>query len=205
MTITSLGPGQETDVRAALAALETARDPVPPEAFRALADPSLRAEVASRLRSSGRALLTADGAYISGYDDSIADRLAAEGLGVLEPTDRAVLTLVLLLTVAVPRAKGRISGTDWTQAEATSVEELALNRHLSKQAIRASVRRLRAAGILRPGQRAPLAPGPQFLRLTQQRGARLWEELVLLCKPGGMMADVIRRRRRRSGQMGGDR
>lgn len=205
MTITSLDPGQETDVRAALAALEVARDPVSTETFRALYDPSLRAEVAARLGLSGRVLLPADGGYLSGYDDSIADRLVDKGSGVLEVTDRAVLTLVLLLTVAIPRAKGRISGSDWTEAEPTTVDELALNRHLSKQAIRGSVRRLRAAGILRPGHRAPIAPGPQFLRLTQRRGARLWEELVLLCKPDGTMADVIHRRRRRADQVGGER
>lgn len=205
MTITSLDPGQETDVRAALSALELARDPVPGETFKGLSDPSLRAEVASRLQASGRVLLTADGGYFSGYDDSIADRLVEKGAGVLEPTDRAVLTLVLLLTVAVPRAKGRISGSDWTDAQPTSTDELALNRHLSKRAIRSSVRRLRAAGILPPGHGAPIAPGPQFLRLTQRRGARLWEELVLLCKPDGTMADVIRRRRRRAAQVGGER
>lgn len=204
MTTTSLDPGQETDVRAALAALELARDPVQAEAFKALSDPPLRAEVAVRLRSSGRTLLTADSGYLSGYDDSVADRLAEQGIGVLEPTDRAVLALVLLLTVAIPRAKGHISGSDWTEAEPTSTDELALNRHLSKQAIRVSVRRLRACGILRPGHRASIAPGPQFLRLTQRRGARLWEELVLLCKPDGTMADVIRRRRKRADQTGGE-
>jgi hypothetical protein len=204
VTITTLDPGQETDVRAALSALELARDPVSPQSFKALCEPSLRAQVASRLQESGRVLLTAEGGFISGYDDSIADRLVEQGMGVLEAGDRAVLALVLLLTVAIPRAKGRISGSDWTEAEPTSIHELALNRHLPKHAIRTSVRRLRAAGILRPGHRAPIAPGPQFLRLTQRRGAQLWEELVLLCKPDGTMADVIRRRRRRTKQLGSE-
>lgn len=197
-----LDPGQETDVRAALTAIELASVPVTPNQFRALADPSLRGEVGSRLKASGRVLLADESGFLSGYDDTIADRLVTDGMGVLEPIDRSVLALVLLATVAIPRAKGRISGSDWTQAEPTSIDELALNRHLSKQAIRASLRRLRGAGILRPGHGAPIIPGPQFLRLTKRRGTRLWEELVLLCKSDGMMADVIRRRRKRMTEVG---
>jgi hypothetical protein len=136
-----------------------------------------------------------DRRWITGYDDTIADRLSADGLGVLSHSDAAVLTLVLLHSVAIPRARGRITSGDWTIAEAVSVDTLARNRHLTKTAISTSVRRLRTAGILRPGQRADIVPGPQFLRLSPHRLATIWEGLLLLCRPEGRTAEMIRRRR----------
>jgi hypothetical protein len=176
-------------------ALEIAAEPLDPARFRALDDPGLRARVEAALGEAGRVLLRVPGGYVSGYDDEIADRLASEGLGVLAPVDRAVLAIVILRGVAVPRAQGRISGDAWTDAEPITVDEIALNRHLTKSQIKASIRRLRAAGILRPGHRAELVPGPQFQRLTPARSQRLWEDLVLVSRPDGMLADVIRRRR----------
>ena len=189
------GPGQRADVLAALGAVEVAEAPVRAEDFRALAEPALRDTVDEVLRSTGRVLLRVGDGWLSGYDDTIADRLADEGLGLLAPTDRAVLTLVLLRTVAIPRAQGRIAEGDWTAAEPTTIDELAKSRHLTKLAIRGSVRRLRTAGILKPGLRSLIVPGPQFLRLTETRSRRLWEDLILLCQPDGMAAEVIRRRR----------
>lgn len=191
----SAGLGHDAEVLAALGAVEVAERAVREDDFRALADPALRHTIDHLLRSVGRALVQVDGGWLSGYPDDIADRLAAEGVGVLAPIDRAVLTLVLLRTVAIPRARGRVPDGDWTAAEATTIDILATNRHISKQAVRSSVRRLRTAGILKPGLRADIVPGPQFVRLSSQRGSRLWEDLVLLCQPGGMLAEVIRRRR----------
>ena len=183
------------DVLAAAAAVDVADAPVPTEAFRALTDPGLRAAVEDALSAAGRCLVQHDGGWMSGYRDDIADRLVEQGLGVLKPKDRAVLALVLLHTVAIPRARGRIESEDWTLSEATTVEELERNRHLNASDIRRSLRRLRTLGVLRHGHRSAIAPGPQFLRLTHERNARLWEELVLLCRPEGMLAQVIRRRR----------
>ena len=183
------------DVLAAVAAVETADVPVSEDEFCALSDPALRDAVQRALAATGRTLIEHDSGWLSGYDDRIADRLAAEGLGVLAPTDRAVLALVLLLTVAIPRARGRVNADDWTDAVPTNMDELERNRHLTQKDIRASLRRLRSAGILRPGHRAAIAPGPQFLRLTAERCGRLSEDLVLLCHPDGMLAHVIRRRR----------
>lgn len=191
----TLDPGQHGAVLAALGAVEVAEGPVRAEDFRALAEPALRDAVDALLRATGRVLLRVGDGWLSGYDDTIADRLADEGVGVLAPTDRAVLTLVLLRTVAIPRAQGRIADGDWTAAEPTTIDELAKSRHLTKQAIRASVRRLRTAGLLKPGLRPVIVPGPQFLRLTEARSRRLWEDLILLCQPDGMAAEVIRRRR----------
>jgi hypothetical protein len=183
------------EVLAAAAAVDVADAPVPSQAFRALADPALRAAVDEALGAAGRCLVQHDSGWLSGYRDDIADRLIAEGLGVLDPKDRAVLALVLLHTVAMPRARGRIDSEDWTKSEPTSIEELERNRHLNGADIRRALRRLRTLGVLRYGNRPAIAPGPQFLRLTQERNARLWEELVLLCRPEGMLAQVIRRRR----------
>lgn len=191
----SLGEAARVEVLAAAAAVDVADAPVPPQAFRALADPALRAAVEDALSAAGRCLVQHDSGWMSGYRDDIADRLIAKGLGVLKPKDRAVLALVLLHTVAIPRARGRIDSEDWTLSEPTSVEELERNRHLSATDIRRSLRRLRTLGVLRHGHRSAIAPGPQFLRLTHERNARLWEELVLLCRPEGMLAQVIRRRR----------
>jgi hypothetical protein len=193
--LAGLSEALRADALAAFAAVETAETPVPAHAFPALRDPALRHAVERLLAASGRTLIERDGGWLSGYDDRIADRLVAEGLGALAPTDRAVLALVLLLTVAIPRARGRVSTDDWTDALPTTVEELERNRHISQKDIRAALRRLRTAGILRPGHRAAIAPGPQFLRLTAERSSRLSEDLVLLCHPNGMLAHVIRRRR----------
>ena len=191
----TLSEALRVEVLAAAAAVDVADAPVPADSFRALADPALRAAVEEALAAAGRCLIGHDDGYISGYRDDIADRLIRDGIGVLRPTDRAVLTLVLLHTVAIPRARGRLDSEDWTQSEPTTVEELNRNRHLHKTDIKPSLRRLRTLGVLRHGHRSAIAPGPQFLRLTQERNARLWEELVLLCRPEGMLAQVIRRRR----------
>jgi hypothetical protein len=172
--LAGLSDALRTDVLAAVAAVECADLPVAGEHFVGLNDPALRRLVEEVLAAS------------------------AEGLGVLSAKDRAVLALVLLHTVAIPRARGRISSEDWTDAVPTTVEELERNRHLTQKDIRGSLRRLRSAGILRPGHRAMIAPGPQFLRLTTERSSRLSEDLVLLCHPHGMLADVIRRRRERA-------
>lgn len=191
----TLGEAARVEVLAAAAAVDAADAPIPAQAFRALTDPALRATVDGVLSMAGRCLVQHDSGWLSGYRDDIADRLVEEGLGVLDPKDRAVLALVLLHTVAIPRARGRIESENWLLSEPTTVEELERNRHLTSTDIRRSLRRLRTLGVLRQGHRAAIAPGPQFLRLTCERNARLWEELVLLCRPEGMLAQVIRRRR----------
>ena len=193
--LAGLSQALRADVLAAVAAVESADTVVAGDDFAALRDPALRRAVEDVLAASGRTLVEHPAGWLSGYRDDIADRLVAEGLGVLAPKDRAVLALVLLHTVAIPRARGRVTSEDWTDAIPTTVEELERNRHVTQKDIRASLRRLRTAGILRPGHRSAITPGPQFLRLTAERSNRLSEDLVLLCHPDGMLAHVIRRRR----------
>ena len=187
------------DVMAAVAALETAEEPVAQDAFPALADAALRRLVEETLSAGGRCLLDAGGQrWLSGYDDAVADQLSARDIGMLAPVDRAVLALVLLYTVAIPRAEGRITSPDWTVAEPVEMRTLCLNRQIANGTIQASVRRLRARGILRRGNRADIVPGPQFLRLTERRSRLLWEDLVVVCKPDGAQAAQIRRNRTRT-------
>lgn len=194
LALADLTPARQAEVLAALAAVETADAPVVPAGFRALLDPTLKATVARCLTEQGRVLLKVRDGYLSGYDDAVGARLASEGLGVLRADDRAVLALVLLHCVAIPRAAGRIRNDSWLDAEPTISQELARSQ-LPATKIRAAVQRLRDAGILRYGARRSILPGPQFARLTPGVSASLWEELILLAQPHGAMADVIRRRR----------
>jgi hypothetical protein len=187
---------QRDSVRTAVTALESAEAPVAASGFAALSDPALRRAVAADLEAAGRVLVErAPGYWLSGYSDEIADRLVDEGLGVLDAIDRAVLALVLLHTVAIPRARGRVHSDDWTEAVPTDIETLKRNRHLTEAEINASLRRLRTAGIIRPGHRPPIEPGPQFLRLSKARSSRIWEELLLIAQPEDPLARLIRRRR----------
>lgn len=193
LALADLPPARQADVLAALAAVETADEPVRPGAFRALLDPSLTGTLRRCLAEAGRVLLRVGDGWLSGYDDTVAARLAADGTGVLREDDRAVLVLVLLHTVAIPRARGR-SGSGWADAEPTTKDELYRSK-VPRKTVDASVGRLRDAGVLAYGARRGIVPGPQFDRLTERASASLWEELVLVADPGGVLAQVIRRRR----------
>lgn len=193
VALADLPLARQADVLAALAAVETADEPVQPAGFRALLDPSLTSALRRCLEDAGRVLLRVDGGWLSGYDDMVAARLAEEGAGVLRADDRAVLALVLLHTVVIPRARGK-AGTSWTDAEPTSKDELAKSK-IPRKTIDTSVARLRDAGVLAYGAKHRIVPGQQFSRLTEKASASLWEELVLVAQPHGVMAQVIRRRR----------
>ncbi|MET0602009.1 MAG: hypothetical protein ABW167_08485 [Baekduia sp.] len=185
-----------SEVMAAVSAIETSDEPVRVADFQALRDGAMRQIVSGVLAEYGRCLLAVDdGLWTSGYDDDVADEILRASIGTLEPNDRAVLALVLLHCVAMPRAAGRITSPDWTVAEGVDRKVLKFNRSLSGQDIDRSLRRLQARGILRRGHRAEIRPGPQFLRLTEARSRALWEDLVLLCRPEGHQAAHIRRRR----------
>jgi hypothetical protein len=184
------------EVLAALAAVDSSDAPVPETSYTALRDAGLRELVRQALHARGRCLLpSGEGTWTSGYEDEVADELVEAGIGGLEALDRAVLALVLLHSVAIPRALGRIADPDWTVAEGVDRATLHQSRALANGEIDRSLRRLQARGILRRGHRAEIRPGPQFLRLSEERSKALWEDLVLLCKPDGAQASHIRRRR----------
>lgn len=196
--IERLAPTAREAGSAAITAVETSDEPVDPEQCQALYDPALKSVVSEELDHVGRVLLEVDGGYTSGYADDVSDELAGHGIGQLCEQDRAVLTLVLLHSIAIPRARGKTDGETWSDAIEFDADKLSAewsNPHLTAKAISESLRRLRDAGILKRGHRATPVPGPQFLRLTPTRNNLLWENLVLLAAPDSMLADVIRRRR----------
>ncbi|HUY45023.1 MAG TPA: hypothetical protein VMV92_04775 [Streptosporangiaceae bacterium] len=140
---------RQADVLAALCALETDSRPLPAASYRALAEPALREVVREMLATAGRVLVETGPGYASGYDDGIADRLAAEGIGVLPPDDRAVLTLVLLFSVAIPRAEGKLAPeAPWTLGRPVPRERL-YGAKVPKGVVRAALQRLQDAGITR--------------------------------------------------------
>jgi hypothetical protein len=185
---------RQTDVLTAVCALESASRPLPTSSYRALAESTLREVVGEMLAAAGRVLVQAGAGYTSGYSDHIAERLAAEGIGILQPDDRAVLTLVLLFSVAIPRAEGKVPAeASWTHARPVPRERL-YSTHVKNSVIDSAVQRLRDAAIVR-AVKDGLVPGPQFDRFTPAMSAALFEELVLLAEPHGPLADSIQRRR----------
>jgi hypothetical protein len=190
----SLPQQRQADVLAALCALETDSRPVRAASYRALAEPALREVVRETLAAAGRVLVETGTGYTSGYDDGIADRLASEGIGVLSRDDRAVLTMVLLLSVAIPRAEGKLPPeAPWNRGHPVPRERL-YDAQVPNGVVTAALRRLREAGITHEASGSVRA-GPQFDRLTTAMSTTIFEELLLLADPRGPLADAIRRRR----------
>lgn len=107
-SLAELDATRRADVLVAVRAVEEADQPVPRTALRALADATLRASVERVLLDSGRVLLETPRGFLSGYADDIREALTADGIGLLPVEDRAVLCLVLLHAIAIPRARGAI-------------------------------------------------------------------------------------------------
>ncbi|WP_051817359.1 hypothetical protein [Kitasatospora sp. NRRL B-11411] len=190
----SLPHGRRADVRAAVCAVETARLPVRPAHYRALAETALRVVVEQVLAASGRTLLAVAGGYLSGYDDDIRQRLAHEGIGILPRDDRAVLTLVLLHSIAIPQASGTtLPDQLWTHGTPVPVQELKGGR-VPDGVVASALQRLADADLVRHTKTGYLL-GYQFLRLTKSASSELFEELILLADPAGPLAESIRRRR----------
>ncbi len=168
----------ETAVREAIGALEIADGLVPSGVFPALEDPALRKTGRHTPRGVRSNADQCRRRVDERYRDDVADALVELDIGVLAPEDRAVLVLILLRTVAIPRARGSRIGETWGTtdgAKGTSVDELALNRTISKTQIKESVRNLSTHGLV-DRHRGLLFPGPALLRLTPARSTRLWEK-----------------------------
>ncbi|MEV6445097.1 hypothetical protein [Amycolatopsis sp. NPDC051716] len=187
----------ETTVRAAVTALEIAQRPVSRSDLPALADPAIRRATEEALAGCGRTLIsTPDGGWTTGYVDHIAQALAAEQTGTLTHMQRAVLALILLRTVAIPRAQGRHHHGGWTGTDhPTTLDELDANRRLSRTAITDALRGLRAAGYVTTTSSGGYVPGSALARLSPAAREALWEDLVILGRPNGYMAEKIRSRR----------
>lgn len=194
-SLNSLSAARQAHVHAALIALDAVERPLPQGSLPALADASLRHIVEECLAAMGRVLISSEDGYISGYDDSIAERLAQEGIGILPAADRAVLTFVILLSVAVPRASGELpTDASWTVGRPVPDERFK-GSALDGINVDSALRRLGDAGLVRRVPGRGVVPGRQFHRLTKNATARLFEELIILSEPHGSLAESINRRR----------
>jgi hypothetical protein len=202
--LAELSEQHRDEVLAAFAAVEHSAHPVPEVQLLALRDATLRLHLQRLLHRVGRTLIAVGGtAWTSGYRDDIAAELIASGWHGLPVIDRAVLVLVLIHSVAIPRSKGILSGDSWTSAQPTPADELLRYAQLGKGDVRTALQRLRAAGLV---QLAPTRgrgsiggtgylPGPQLRRLTPLARKALQQELILAAAPHSPVAAAIRAHR----------
>ncbi|MEU4577569.1 hypothetical protein [Nonomuraea sp. NPDC023979] len=127
-------------------------------------------------------------------------RSGAQGPGQgLGESERAVLTLVLVHSVAIPRAEGLLPEDSWLSPHPTPVDELRRHTQLPIGELESALRTLRHAGLLtqvKAGEEAGgYVPGPQFHRLTPAARRRLQEELILAAGPDTPLAAAVRARR----------
>lgn len=208
---------RRAELVAAYMAVEHAAEPVPEVRFAALREPSLRRTLEEMLGLMGRTLVRpAPTEWISGYRDDVVAALAAEPDRAAPAEDRAVLVLVLIHSVAIPRAEGLLTDDSWLSPYPAGLDELRRRSQLPIGELESALRRLRAAGLV--GQvkagsdesAGGYVPGPQFHRLTDAARRRLQEELILAAGPDSPLAAAIRARRRGArpgahGRAGGDR
>jgi hypothetical protein len=188
----------------AVAVLEQSHGVVGASSLPVLAHPDLRPIVDAQLDEVGRVVIEhrdADGdieGYSSGYADDIAEQLAAEGLSVLPPLDRAIVALVLLRCVAMPAARGQASRR-WSAATPVKLARLQDNRFLGNTVITEAVNRLHDQHVLVNGRAAGIRPGPAFDRLTASQRRRIEEDLLILAAPGDPVVAALNRQRSQGG------
>lgn len=122
--LAELSERHRDEVLAAFAAVEHSPEPVPEAQLLALRDATLRRSLDDLLHRVGRTLIPVETAWTSGYRDEVAAELAQAGWHSLPATDRAVLVLVLIHSVAIPRSRGLMQGDGWTSGQPTMVSEL---------------------------------------------------------------------------------
>ncbi|WP_035856217.1 hypothetical protein [Cryptosporangium arvum] len=189
----ALSERQRDEVVAAWAAVEYGREPVDEVGFAALRDPALRETLRAVLRRTGRDLVRAAGRqWTSGYADDVREELVARGWGALPEYDRAVLTTILVHSVAIPRSEGHLTDDSWASAVPTTVAELRGHTQLARGKLSEALQRLRTADLIRQTRSAGYVPGAQFHRLTPAARKVLQEELVLAAGPGSPLAAAIR-------------
>ncbi|WP_327105167.1 hypothetical protein [Nonomuraea glycinis] len=147
------------------------------------------AEAAAGSKGVFMAPSTSPGAGAGGAD-------TGAGLG---ESERAVLTLVLVHSVAIPRAEGLLPEDSWLSPHPTPADELRRHTQLPIGELESALRTLRHAGLLtqvKAGEEAGgYVPGPQFHRLTPAARRRLQEELILAAGPDTPLAAAVRARR----------
>lgn len=199
--LAELSEQHRDEVLAAFAAVEYGANPVHEAQMLALRDTTLRRSLQQLLHRVGRTLVAVSGpAWTSAYRDDIAAELTAAGWNALPVIDRAVLVLVLIHSVAIPRSQGILSGDTWISSQPTPAEELFQYAQPGRGDVRAALQRLRAAGLV---QLAPTRghsavggtaylPGPQLNRLTPLARRALQQELILAAAPSSPLAGAIR-------------
>lgn len=200
-----LGDRQRDALISAWAALEYGCEPAGEASLPALRDATLRHLLDRMLDRTGRTLVRAGShSWTSGYRDDIAAELAANGWGILPPLERAALVLVLIHSVAIPRAEGRPGvGEDWQSDIPTTPTHLRkLSQVHGQRRLSDSLQWLRAAGLVRMARGSDpetsgssYIPGPALRRLTPDARRRLQESLVLAVGPDTALATAITVRR----------
>jgi hypothetical protein len=186
---------RRAELVAAFMVVEHTAEPVQEARFAALRDPALRRTLGEMLARRGRTLIQHRERWTSGYDDEAASGPAPE----LGESERAVLTLVLVHSVAIPRAEGLLPEDSWLSPHPTPADELRRHTQLPIGELESALRTLRHAGLLtqvKAGEEAGgYVPGPQFHRLTPAARRRLQEELILAAGPDTPLAAAVRARR----------
>jgi DNA-binding MarR family transcriptional regulator len=199
--LAELSERHRDEVLAGFAAVENSPEPVSEAILLALRDVTLRRHVQDMLHTIGRTLVRVGShQWTSGYRDDVVADLTGSGWNPLPVTDRAVLVLILVYSVAIPRTEGTAHGDSWVSAKPTPMEELHRYAQVHRKDVRQSLRRLRAAGLVqvlagRDRRGTAYLPGPQFHRLTDAARRRLQEELILAAGPDTPLAAAIRARR----------
>lgn len=187
---------RRAEIVAAFMAVEYAAEPAHEARFPALRDPVPRRTIAELLLRRGRTLIQDREAWTSGY----ADGVATETGTTVGEAERAVLVLVLIHSVAIPRAEGLLPADSWLSPFPAQVDELRRHTRLPVGELEAALRTLRQGGLLtqvKAGEEAGgYVPGPQFHRLTPQARRRLQEELILAAGPHTPLASAVRANRR---------
>src|SRR5450631_2942546 len=102
------------EVLAAFAALEHGSAAVHEANALALRDATLRSSLHGLLHELGRTLVPAGPhLWTTGYRDDVAAELTADGWHPLPVIDRAVLVLILIHSVAIPRSQGTLDRDSW--------------------------------------------------------------------------------------------
>jgi hypothetical protein len=201
----SLTDRQRELVEAAYALLEQSSEPVHRQLLPALQDATSQERLEALLRRTGRTLVAVDGIHFtSGYDDSVRAELSESGWQPLPVADRAVLVLVLVHSVAIPRSEEQIGPDTWTSPYPTTLTDVLRDSKIPAGEARAALGRLTACGLLRTvrggEQDGGYVPGPQLTRLTPAAREQLQDQLILAAAPDHPLAAAIRERRNAGGQ-----
>jgi hypothetical protein len=141
--------------------------------------------------------------FTSGFDDSVRIELANLGWQPLPLADRAVLVLVLVHSVAIPRSEAQIGLDSWDSPYPTTLQDVTRDSKVPVGEVRAALGRLTACGLLRTvrggDHDSGYVPGPQLSRLTPAAREQLQDQLILAAAPDHPLAAAIRERRQNRG------